>query len=409
MSVSQYLERYAQPEARLAVQARGERWQWVVVVPCCDELDGAPRLLESLRRAAVAGGGRALAVLVINSGEGAKPEVYKANQQLLAELGGEGLQRGVAALDLWLVDRDSPGRRIPVAEGVGLARKLGCDLALALIDAGAVEVPWLWTTDGDAEVPEDYFAAVLGDDESTAITLPFAHLPTEDHPRAPVAIRLYDLSLRYYVAGLRYAGSAWSYYSIGSTLVLRADAYAKVRGFPRRAAGEDFHLLAKLAKLGPVSCAAGSPILLQGRVSHRVPFGTGAAVAKLVEEPDPELSFRLYDPRSFSELAAWLACCAELVQSQRAAELLPALEGVSSIPAGLLAVLVDELGLSQSVWSACESSARLEVRQRHLHSRLDALWTLRFIHRLRDRIWPELPWQQALQQAPFAVRAEGGG
>src|SRR6185295_2791724 len=91
---------------------------------------------------------------------------------------------------------------------------------------------------------------------------------------------LYEVRLRYDVLGLASAGSPWAMHAIGSTLAVGVEAYAAVRGFPRRMAGEDFHLLAKLAKIGRVVRAGGEPIRLRSRSSDRVPFGTGAAVAR---------------------------------------------------------------------------------------------------------------------------------
>ena len=64
--------------------------------------------------------------------------------------------------------------------------------------------------------------------------------------------RLYEYSLRYYVAGLTYAQSPYAFHTIGSTMAVNAEHYASVRGFPRREAGEDFYLLNKLAKVGSV-------------------------------------------------------------------------------------------------------------------------------------------------------------
>ena len=64
------------------------------------------------------------------------------------------------------------------------------------------------------------------------------------------ATALYELRLHHYVLGLEYAGSPYAYHTLGSCLAVKADAYAQVRGFPKRAGAEDFYLLNKLAKLG---------------------------------------------------------------------------------------------------------------------------------------------------------------
>ena len=45
-------------------------------------------------------------------------------------------------------------------------------------------------------------------------------------------------------------------------------------GFPRRNATEDFYILNKLAKVGSIARLAGTPVILEGRLSDRVPIGT---------------------------------------------------------------------------------------------------------------------------------------
>ena len=75
-----------------------------------------------------------------------------------------------------------------------------------------------------------------------------------------------NLSLRYYVAGMKYARSHLTHFhTIGSTMAVRASYYAKVRGFPKREAGEDFYLLNKLAKVGTVLELEASPELPANR------------------------------------------------------------------------------------------------------------------------------------------------
>ena len=122
--------------------------------------------------------------------------------------------------------------------------------------------------------------------------------------------QLYEYSLRYYVAGLSYAGSPYAFHTIGSTLAVNAVHYARVRGFPRRQAGEDFYLLNKLAKVGSVRQLSAEtdcePIDIAARRSDRVPFGTGAAVGKLMELENPATEFLLYHPAVFGLLRGWL-------------------------------------------------------------------------------------------------------
>src|SRR5690606_34714388 len=82
---------------------------------------------------------------------------------------------------------------------------------------------------------------------------------------------------------------------------LHVKSHAAARGFPRRAAGEDFHLLRKLAKLGPIEVPAVPPVRVRSRRSDRVPFGTGPSVDRLLQGAEPCLAA----PAVFDELGRW--------------------------------------------------------------------------------------------------------
>jgi hypothetical protein len=91
-----------------------------------------------------------------------------------------------------------------------------------------------------------------------------------------------------------------------------------VRGFPRRPAGEDFYLLNKLAKTGTIDQLAGPLIEISGRLSERVPFGTGIGIKKILHLADPTSDFRFYNPGIFQCLKQFLW---ELDRCQDAADL----------------------------------------------------------------------------------------
>ena len=208
--------------------------------------------------------------------------------------------------DLLLIDRAEPGRTLPPKQGVGLARKIGADVALAWIADGSVETPLIWSTDADVVVPPDYFTRPLHASlDASAFVFPFTHrLEGDASQRA--AMRSYDQYLRYYLDGLRRAGSPYAFHTIGSTLCVGATAYAQVRGFPKRQAGEDFYLLNKLAKVGSIVTLTGQPIELSGRTSDRVPFGTGAAVRQIQAQRAQGSAYTVENPLVFDALGAWL-------------------------------------------------------------------------------------------------------
>ncbi len=190
---------------------------------------------------------------------------------------------------------------LPRRRGVGLARKLGTDLALHLIDAGIVHSPWIYQTDADVWLPQNYFHTPLPEAGAAV----FAHRHISSKPHLQKAADLYDLHMALYIAGLAFAGSRYAYPTLGSTLAVHAEAYAQVRGYPKRDAAEDFYLLNKINKVANVHYIDAIDIGLEARLSHRVPFGTGPALASIVAEleVDPRgNTYTSYDPNVFVAL-----------------------------------------------------------------------------------------------------------
>lgn len=402
--IRRYLDKYGEADAALASTIDGA-WERVLAIPACSE---GPALVETLRSVADAEGGNAtLALVTVNAPADGPPHFHTRNEACLTMLrealrdaaalpGAAGFRGRLGDLDVAIIDRASQGRRLPAGQGVGLARKIGADIAAALVDEGRVTSPLIWMTDADVVVPRTYFRASADAGHAAAMTVPFRHVASED-PGQAQAGQLYDLSLRYYVLGLAHAGSPYAYHTIGSTVVAEANAYAKVRGFPRRTAAEDFYLLGKLAKVGGVYRASGAPIEVAARLSDRVPFGTGAAITRLGGDAAGRDAFALYDPRSFRALSAWLEALRGAVRARDARAWAPP-DGLSDATREKIAAM---LGVPKALTTACAASPKVAVRLRHIDTWFDAFKTLKLIHALRDEVWASLPWSEALERAEF--------
>lgn len=283
---------------------------------------------------------------------------------------------------LLTVERPGP---LPASEGVGLARKLGCDIALALREAGSINSDWIHSSDADAILPGDYFQAEKSAGDAVAITFPFRHERARD-PGQRLAMTLYELRLRYYVFGLEQAGSPYAHHSLGSCLAIRVDSYAQVRGFPRRAGGEDFYLLNKLAKLGSVYRANCEPITLQGRLSSRVPFGTGPALIELMRTRDLSNATLFYHPDGFAALGCLLAAVQNLQDVGRD---FPGLLNIFEDQPQVVELL-ETLGLAKFLRHAAAHSKTPQAFRRHFHQWFDGFRTLKFIHGMREHGCPDL-------------------
>ena len=186
----------------------------------------------------------------------------------------------------------------PPKQGVGLARKIGLDLALPLLDYGGGD-PLLVCLDADTLVQPDYLPAITRHfARSTAggAAIPYRHRPAAD-PAGQGAIDRYELFLRAYVLGLELAGSPYAFHTVGSAMACRASAYVASGGMNRRLAGEDFYFLQQVHKTSGVAPLAGTVVHPSPRSSHRVPFGTGRAVGDMLAEGEQRLLF--YQPVCF--------------------------------------------------------------------------------------------------------------
>jgi hypothetical protein len=371
-----YLLHHAEPEATEFLQHPLQyHYDYCLVIPAYREDAGLLLRFEELAR----GQPGLLVILVLNQPD--SDESADANSALRKELSrvreiqrhtSGSLRQLAADSHLLVIERKTP---LAAKQGVGLARKIGCDIALALQADGRLRSRWLHNTDADAILADDYFQAAEQYSSEVAITHPFIHTLPEDKPLA-VAIYLYELRLHYYVYGLRYATSPYDFHTLGSCISVDGASYAGVRGFPRRNAAEDFYLLNKIAKLGQVARPTTPLITLSGRASDRVPFGTGPAVAELSRASDPLQSKLYYHPDCFRLLRALLGNLHELFKGSE----LDALPGLP--PAAVVAL--KQQGIERALSHCREHGADLASWEKHFHQWFDGFRTLKFIHAMRD-------------------------
>lgn len=329
----------------LAHHSVGDKWRITagsiegidnaVIIPALAESDHLFTTLASLSANPRADLARTLVICIVNNGS---PDTTTAadladNRKTLERLQ-KFIDSDKSGLRIAYVDASSAGLEMPERDaGVGLARKIGLDLALGVFDYENSSLKLLLSLDADTLVEKTYLAAVRESFEKekiTAAVVSFAHQGAADAGEQ-AAICCYELFLRYYVLGLRWAGSPYAFHSIGSTMVCTAGAYAVVRGMNKRKAGEDFYFLDKLAKTGTMGRITGTTVHPSPRASGRVPFGTGKRIIRFTGGEQDE--YTLYDPRSFAVLRDWLAYMASCPETDPEAILVhagtihPSLEG----------------------------------------------------------------------------------
>lgn len=349
-----------------------------VVIPAFAEGDGLVPALASLPRTA----GPTAAIVVVNAPKDATADERRRTQESLEALASA--KDALTGITLLLVERTSETHPLPRKEGVGRARKIGFDLAIRLFAAGKLQSRFIHTTDADVRLPATYLSATdRVDKHAVAVTYPFEHAIVCPGDEAYIAEgRAYDAYLQHYVDGLRYAGSPYAYHTVGSTLAIDVEAYAAVRGMPKRAAGEDFHVLNKLRKLGPIDTVSSDPLRLSCRPSERTPYGTGQKVREWSAGAP-----MFYHPQVFAGL-------------RRVLDAEPEFRGGRTPEFGADALgrhvrdAVDELGIRGAVARAQTAARTPAQRKAKFDLTLDALQTLRLIHGLERRGYEKLPDRQ---------------
>lgn len=322
--------------------------------------------------------------------DGKMPETVSYNRSLATDL----TTIFQSNLKTAYVDASSPGHEMPdKTGGVGLARKIGLDLALNVFDYGKNGINLLFSLDADTLVETNYLSAVRAffeKEKHHAAVIEFNHKIPED-PHEQAAIYCYEMFLRYYVLGLYFAGSPYVIHSVGSTIVCSADAYAAVRGMNKRKAGEDFYFLNKLAKTKSVGVIDTTRVYPSSRTSSRVPFGTGKRVSRFLNGEHPE--YLLYDPAVFVVVKQWL----EYVFSHPDANK----DMMIHKARGIHPLLEEFLGKQRfhDVWKRLKKNSRSpSILLKHFSSWFDGFKTLKLINYLTRNGIPPINMFRALRR-----------
>ena len=296
-------------------------------------------------------------------------------------------------LRLAWVDAASAGLEMPAkGGGVGLARRIGLDLAMSRLD-GLHGDPLLVCLDADTLVQPDYLPALarhFARSACGAAVIPFCHQrgPTAESDRI---IMRYELFLRGYVLGLTLAGSPYAFHSVGSAMACRASAYVKIGGMNSRAAGEDFYFLQQLARTVGVEQLGGTMVHPSPRSSHRVPFGTGRSVSRMQAGGEGEQLF--YHPGCFRVLGAWLA----LVAARPDVDGRSLREQAGEISPSLGELL--DLNRFGEIWGKLRSNhPGPDALLKAFHGWFDGLKTMKLIHHLSAGPFPRCGPDEALAE-----------
>lgn len=406
-----YLRNYSVGEKWKIIANDADNVSLVVVIPAYAEKEMLFSTLASLGRNNPSSLESSLILCVVNNKNDSPAVVVENNQQTIGCLDHLVKKKSLNAyksdntfyrllteimddnMKLGYIDASSKGYEISSGKGgVGTARKIGMDASLRLLKEKSASNGVIVSLDADTLVQSNYLEVLRNyfqREIRTAIVAYEHQRPADDLHLA--AICCYEIFLRYWVLGLRYAQSDWAFHSIGSTISVSTRSYLEVRGMNKREAGEDFYFLNKLAKIGNINYIKETCVFPSSRPSFRVPFGTGKRIERFVSG-NPEEEYRLYDPRIFCVLADWLT----LMQSSYFDEGKEIIGKAGMIHHVLKSFLEEnKFGVT---WDKIRRVAKEEkTLVKHFHDWFDGFKTLKLINYFTRECYPQIPMFVALK------------
>lgn len=271
----------------------------VVVIPCYNE-DKWSETLDNLRLQITSETPTAV-IVVVNSGENSPASAIENNRETFQHLCAYAREKSNEhCFFLPLLFEHLPRKHA----GVGLARKIGMDIAVRYFTETQNPNGILVSLDADCHVSENYLTTIQATfrqhSKTNCLIFSFLHRLENDSSQLRNAIEQYEKYIAYQRRMLRYIGFPHYYHTIGSAFAVKADAYVKVGGMGRQQGGEDFYFLQKIFALGNIRELRDVFVYPLARLSDRIPFGTGPALQKIMDAPDETL--RVYSTASFESL-----------------------------------------------------------------------------------------------------------
>jgi hypothetical protein len=158
-----------------------------------------------------------------------------------------------------------------------------------------------------------------------------------------------------------------------------------VGGMNMRKAGEDFYFLHKVIERGAHSDLTTTTIFPSARSSDRVPFGTGKAVADLLEGTAPTT----YHPHSFEDLRVFISSVPEFYSVS------DPLLVMNELPTSISKFLATQKfnSVLEEIKSNTASSESFEKR---FFRWFNAFRLMKYVHFTRDHFYPDVPIEVAV-------------
>lgn len=376
-----YLDKYGFLPAQIKTAPSSELGL-IVVIPCFNE----PNLIQSLESLAKCDqtSQKVEVIIVVNSGENDTIEAKLQNQKTVNEFNSwNQTSRGFV---FHLIREEELPEKVA---GVGLARKIGMDEAVARfhqIGTDGIIVCF----DADSVCSPNFLVEIENhfqtNEESPGCSIYFEHpIAGEEFPKEVYAgIINYELHLRYYNQCLNYCGLPYAFHTVGSSMAVRSSAYQKQGGMNKRKAGEDFYFIHKIIALGGFTSLTSCKVIPSPRISDRVPFGTGKAIGDWVANKADH--YLTYNFNSFHQIKSLVDNLPHFFENKYD------LEAMGFLPS--MIDFLEDQKFKDRLSEIRNNTTSYAAFEKRFYTWLDAFKVLKIIHLLRDE---GLPNQDLLQ------------
>ena len=358
---SLYLKRYAWPHPLFPDNNIDDKTGIIVVVPAYNE----PHLMKALvsLQACHKPKSNVLILVIINESEREVKQIHHENLRSFEDVHAiSGPYPVLSTIQTFPFKHAGVGlaRKVGMDEAVRLFQRINKDGIIACYDADC-------TCEPNFLIEIEKFFSVQKN--HTALTF-FEHVLNDENDKE---ITNYELFLRYYVNGLRWAGYPYALQTLGSCISVRSSAYVRQGGMNRRKAAEDFYFIHKMVGIGGIGEINTTTIFPSSRISERVPFGTGHAVKKLKDQHHP--SYLVYAPAIFEDLKA-------LIDSLDKIYKLKDINSVS-LPKAIKSFLEDH-SFPDKLDELLNETSTFDSFIKRFYQWFDGLKVLKYVHYARD-------------------------
>lgn len=355
----------------------------IVVIPCFNEQQ-VIRSIKSLFNAQKPACAVEI-IVVVNCSENATQEVREVNNKAILDLHEFAQHHNKREFKLYVISEQNLPKK---HAGVGLARKIGMDEAYYRFNS-LNKNGIILCFDADSECSKNYLTEIFEQFKRTnfnGAAIHFEH-PVQgkefDH-EVYKAIISYELHLRYYKQCFTFCGLPYDFHTVGSSMAVASNAYAKQGGMNKRKAGEDFYFLHKIIALGNFIEINNASVYPSPRISNRVPFGTGKAVGEIIAL---EGNYSTYNFNIFKEIKAITTFLPTIYETNSFDSL--NLSGTSKR-------YLKQVDFERSINEIKNNTANLNSFKKRFYNYFNAFFILKMVHFLRDNEFPNEPLSKSI-------------